>query len=304
MTVLRSVSSSRIDFFDQRFRISSDIWDDSLEASVKKLGLLSPPALLERGDAFVPITGHNKFEILAKYNILPREVDAMVFDELDEEFFLKRILLKNERGELGPFGKIRAMAISGNMFPETYARSKQDFFKDLAIPSFISHNFERPLGLPLELQSFLDFKKISYRIIKDIMGLSPELIEALGRFVSKGSVKVNIFRKLVDIIFDLSGGEFEKDCVTLLLENVDDGASVFSSMFEMRYPVYSHKKEESHKIIASVKKGGVEVDFPEYFEKDRFFIKIPILSRDKEEEIKKRFYSIDLAKIQELGKLL
>lgn len=59
---IRTVSPALIDAADETFRISSRQADDALTRSIKDVGLLHPPVLLEKGDRWVVVCGFARVE--------------------------------------------------------------------------------------------------------------------------------------------------------------------------------------------------------------------------------------------------
>jgi len=300
----QSVRKDLIDISDQTYKISSDLMDDSTRVSIDRYGLLDPVDLLKKGDSFIPLKGHNKLLYLGAKSTLPEQIDARVFIEIDDAYFYNRLALKITRGEVGPVGRVRALMIFSGIFSIDSEKLKEIASELLAIPDYIYESPYDLLNLPPGMLKYIDSKKVPFKIIRDILKLSDAARAALSLFLERRSVKINIFKKLIDLLFDLSGVESEDRFLEILNDIELNDVETYAEIFELRYPHYSLQKKEANRLIGEISTGGVTVDFPEFFERDRFFLKIPVTSRDGEADLKKRMEKIDAELILQLKEML
>ncbi len=298
------VETDRIILDSKRFKISPDIPDESLEISLVKHGFLGEVNLLEDGNGFVPITGHNKLKVLERRGLLPERINARVFSEVTFNMFYDRLRLKLLRDEVGPIGRISALHIIGKEFSPERRDLEKIAREVLSVPEFIINKTECLLNLPVKLSDYLDSRKVPYKLIRDILVLSPELVNSLSVFVSGCQVKINIFKKIIELLFDLSGSDCEGSCAEILRDSTTGDVETYSAIYLLRYPCYSEQKKSADELISALSVNGITVEFPEYFERDRFFLKIPVSGKDKDKNISERLNGVHMGLVLKLKDML
>ena len=79
------------------------------------------------------------------------------------------------------------------------------------------------LALNGSLKDYIDIKDIPFRLIKDIISFDEGIIAELSRWVEKVQIRLNIFKMLVDFLFDIrkrdGGFEIIEDEVLLKMDD-------------------------------------------------------------------------------------
>lgn len=290
---------------NERFRISRNFRNPELAASIKSSGMLEKPFLIKTGNYYYPLTCHNRIRLISEID--KDEIDAYVLHSPEYEVFISYFLLKNYRNECGPVGKIKAISILQNEFGIDGSELTDLARKTLKIPHEIfseEKNLKSIMQLPEALKDYIDIKDIPFRLIKDIISFDEGIIAELSRWVEKVQIRLNIFKMLVDFLFDIrkrdGGFEIIEDEVLLKM----DDKALYDYVFRVRYPEYSQKKIEADRLISMLNGKGVSVEFPEFFEKDYISLRFTINRREPGNKIPELVSGIDSKKIDALLELL
>jgi len=287
------------------FKISRNLKSNELAVSLKNFGMLEKPFLIKQNDSFYPLTCHNRIEIVSELNF--PAIESYILDLPLLEIFIKNLYVKIYRNECGPIGRIKAFNILRNYFNVTQTEVADIARKVLKIPYEIFSD-EKVLstieGMPETLKNYIDIKDIPFKLIKDLVLLDDMLIAELNRWIEKIQIRLNIFKKLVDYLFDIRrrDGYFNVIDNDLLMQM--DDRMLHDYVFKVRYPEYVLKKENAEKIIAQLSVNGISVDYPEFFERDSILLKFLIHKKDKGEIISELASGIDVNRIDELLSLL
>lgn len=287
---------------DDTFRISRPARSDQLEQSIRNLGMLEIPVLMKSDGGYIPFTCHNRLRIMKGAGMA--EVMTNVIPAPDYGIFVKNTALKAGRGEIGPAGKAKALLIARECFGVNdlrfFSRSVLNTSGELLNPGFA----EGIMALPGELVEYIDTRDIGYKIIKDILALPIWITGILAEWVSTIQVRVNIFKMLVDCLFDMRKNVNPENLPRFKPEDKTDDKKLYDTVYRMRYPRYSEMKERADSLLASVLAPGFSVDFPEFFEKDSCVIKIDIRCSDTADDIRNKLSAVDTVGLERLLALL
>lgn len=287
------------------YKISRNIRNNELAASLKNAGMLEIPYLIKSNNGYYPLTCHNRITIMQEYGF--DKVESYILDFPVVDIFIRNLLIKIYRNECGPIGRVKAFTILKNDFKLEDTRLLEIAKKTLKIPHEILSDeimIARIKNLPENVKNYLDVKDISFKIIRDIIFFDEALIDELSRWIDKIQIRQNIFKMLVDFLFDIRRRDgFFKIIENDLLENMDD-KSLHDYVFKLRYPEYLLKKEKAEKIINQLSGKGVSVDFPEYFEKDSICLKFIINKKDEGSKISEFVSGLNVNQVNELLSLL
>jgi hypothetical protein len=321
---IEKVLLSGIDFENNFYKLSKNPPDSKLRASIKNSGILDLPLLLRgaisgdsgedsRGSAhydYIILFGHNRLRIVKELEY--ESVDALVADHIDPYTFLKYALLKNCRSEIGPIARIKLIAIlkyNLNFGDDAIASICRS---DLNVPDFFYTDdaiIKSIINLPTELKDYIDNRGIGYKVIKGILNLGSEYLYLLNSWVKHINFRVNYFKDIVDCIVDIGkrrGGMSSIKSIDIdSIECRRNGEEyVYSEVFKIRYPEYSRMIAKADDMITELKRVGVDVDFPRYFERDSITIKVSVGKREGADKLGEVLKRIDRRAIEKLLDLL
>ena len=234
-------------------------------------------------------------------------MEAFILESPSSEIFIKNLLIKNYRNECGPVGKTKAIKILQNDFGlsgselKDFARKALKISNEILSEGIIS---DRIMQLPEPLRDYIDVKDIPFKLLKDIVSFDEESIFELNRWIEKVQIRLNIFKMLVDFVFDIMRRDGHlKQIDDDALSKMDDKA-LYEYVFRIRYPEYILKKEKADYLISLISRSGVCVDFPEFFEKDQIAFRFILNKKNKGDRLAEIVSGIDKEKINDLLSLL
>ena len=146
-------------------------------------------------------------------------------------------------------------------------------------------------------------KALEYGLINLIVN-DDELIAEVNRWIEKVQIRLNIFKMLIDFLFDIRRRDGLFNAIDSdALSEMDDKA-LYDFVFKIRYPEYALRKEKADKVISLLSGHGVLIDYPEYFEKDNISFRFTINKKDKGSRIADLASGLDVKRIEELLSLL
>ncbi|MBN2400868.1 MAG: hypothetical protein JXN64_00565 [Spirochaetes bacterium] len=309
-----NVILDNIDLNNDEYKISKPIGDEKLKCSIQSSGLLDLPFLCKESKTYKIISGHNRLAILKELNYAGAL--CCIADFPDPDAFIDYALLKNYRNEVGPIGKCKYIRILKDKFSlnenETLAAAK-----NMRIPEDIlfADNFEKVLSLPEALKKYLDIKDIGFKTIKNILRMSDEGAGLLSEWVIEAGIRVNIFKSIVDLVLDIdktnkTNKNFSKlDGIDLTSGDILGNTArkdevLYREIYRIRYPEYTEIKSQADIIINNLAKKNIEIDFPEFFEKDEIGILLKVTKRDNVEGLNKIIDGIDADNLKKLLDML
>lgn len=307
--MIHGVSEDKISIKDinknDYFKISRNLTNTELAASLKNSGMLEKPFLIKQDDCYYPFTCHNRIAIISEIDI--PVLEACIIETPLYEVFVKNLLMKIYRNECGPVGRVKAFKIAGTDFGITGAELKDLARKVLKIPNDVTSDekiLNRILLLPEPLKNYIDIKDVPFKLIKDIITFDDGLIAELSKWVEKVQIRLNVFKMLIDFLFDIRRRDGKFNIIeNEALSQMDDKA-LYDYVFRIRYPEYASKKEKADKIITMLSGRGVSVEYPEFFEKDTVSFRFTINKKEKGSMISELASGLDVKRIDELLSLL
>ncbi len=299
------ISIDLIDVDDQTFRISRNASDKTLYDSINNNGMLEKPLLVKRGERYIPLNCHNRIKICGELQI--KKINALVLGSPDAELFFNNLLLKLYRNEVGPAGRLKALSIMESQFPLFIDINSGRFRKITGLPvEYIDDIVKREtvMGLPSDLLEYLDTRDVSFKVIKDIAAMGRGVQELISSWIGHLSIRINIFKKLVDLVFDISRREGVESLLSLNMEEIREDSILYEEIFKIRYPAYSSINKCSGELVDKIKVPGLAVDFPEFLERDYITLKLNISKRSSPGEWRKTLSRINDEQIQELIDIL
>ncbi len=169
---IQITNTEDIDLQDQTFKLSKNVIKEDLKMSIRRSGILENPVLLKKAGRHVVLFGHNRLKVLSELNT--KIVKSLIIHEIDPVSYIRYALLKNYRGEIGPFGKIKLISIIKkflNYDPDDVNRIARD---ELNLPDAFTHdreNIDKAISIPDELKNYIDAKDMNFRTIRDVLNL-------------------------------------------------------------------------------------------------------------------------------------
>ncbi len=321
---IEKVLLSGIDFENNFYKLSKNPPDNKLRTSIGNSGILDLPLLLSgaisddsgensRGGThydYVIVFGHNRLRVVKELEY--QSVDALVTDHIDPSTFLKFALLKNCRSEIGPIARIKLIAILKNNFNFDDDAIASICRSDLNVPDFFYEDdeiIESIINLPAELKDYIDNRGIGYKVIWGMLKLGSEDLYLLNSWVKCINFRVNYFKDIVDFIVDIGKrkagmSSIKSIDIDAIEYRRDREEFVYSEVFKIRYPEYSRMIAMARDIITELKRVGVDVDFPRYFERDSITLKVTVGKREGADKLGEVLKKIDTREIEKLLDLL
>ncbi len=284
---------------DELFKVSKNYYQTSLTSSLKLSGMLDVPYVYKTGSDYKIITCHNRLKILREQGL--SALNCFVLDEPDSDIFMNHVALKSYRNEIGSFGKLKALFILDTFFNLPESARKDYCTKVLKLPLEIIENesyLTKILAFPEHLIWYIDEKDINFKLIKDISLLPAQWIEVIARWIKGVQVRVNIFRMLVDNVFDI----YRRGDSLTSIESIpfNDDKTLYDSVYRLRYPGFSKLKLQSDNLINELSGAGLTIDFPEYFDRRFVTLKLDIDKKTDCSDQLKKISKINIEKLKEL----
>ena len=308
-STLMTVPVDHIDLKNTKYKISKNNISEDFEKSIKQFGILDTPLLLKNDNAFIVLFGLNR--IKASIKVGANSIEACIVDSIEPDQYKKLALLKVERDEVGVIGKVKIFIILKelNVYDDNEMRIilhqglnlSHQLMKDKMLSIKIT-------SLPQELLDYIDDKNFNFKIIQNVLAMSDEYIEGLTNWIAVSDLKVNLFRRIVEMLYDLSKKNrndlFDESSIDDIEDRRERANVIFKELFVKRYPHYSSLEELLKKIQQELRKKNWDVQFPQYFEGDRFGLTLMVHRSDNIEIITNRINGIPKGLIQELQKML
>ena len=307
MMIFDSAAISKVNIADitdnELFKVSKNIFQVTLPASLKLSGMLEVPYIFKKDKGYNILTCHNRIKILREAGIT--HLECFVLDHPDAAIFMNHVSLKTYRNELGSFGKLKTLSLLSSAFNLNESERKEFCTKVLKLASeFIDNEayLKKIMDFPDTLISYIDEKDISFKIIKDLSLLPAEWIAVVSRWINDIQIRVNIFRMLIDYLFDI----YRRGDSISVIEAVisGDDKTLYDNIYRIRYPEYSKLKMKSDSIINELSGAGLTIEFPEYFDRRSLTLKIDIDKKTDCANQLKKVSKIDIDKLTELLSLL
>jgi hypothetical protein len=300
---------SSINFEDRYYKISRNAIRDELRGSIRDFGVLDAPVVTGRAGGCRAVSGYNRLAVLRELGA--ESVDCRIVRDVSAGFFLRIALLKCERAEVGPIGRLRALrilselGIGGERLDLVAARGLHvpaAFVRDAAL-------LDAALGMPGALRDYCDDRDIQLRVVRDLARMPDEDLWLLSSWIEFAPLRVNIFKFIVEMLADIrvrDGGPGQ-------LAGIHPGESqdrktwedeLYGRVRAARYPGYSALRDEADAVARYFAARGMELAYPPYFEGDRLDVKMSLGKRDDPDSIGSRLGSVDWARLKPLLDLL
>ncbi|MDY6968136.1 MAG: ParB/RepB/Spo0J family partition protein [Spirochaetota bacterium] len=304
---LKKIPISYIDLENNYFKLSRNNIAE-IRNSISTFGLLTTPVLLNKQSKYIIVFGHNRINALK--DLQNEYTDSIILDDIPSTLYIKNVMLKIFRNEIGPIGRVKLYLIMKNYF--NY--NKEDLLKlakDINIPEKIAKTeiLEKIFSLPDILKDYIDIKNIGFKTIKNLLTLPDDGISLLVQWLKIIDMRVNIFKIIVDYTIDI----YKRDQTLKKIKDIDldlfhdkkeKENFLYNQIKTIRFPQFIELRNKAGIIIKKLNKSGIEVDFPEYFEGNEIYIKYKIKKNEGIDSLRKRINEVDTTALENLLKLV
>ncbi|HOD16772.1 MAG TPA: hypothetical protein PLA65_04020 [Spirochaetota bacterium] len=306
---MKRVPLTSIDGDDRYFKISRNIIRDELRSSIREFGVLDPPVVTPRGRSYRAVFGFNRLDVLRELGA--EAADCLVAPDFGAGFFARGALLKCQRNEAGPIGRLRALAILRDLgvddahlelIASKGLHVSADFVRDGAL-------LAAALDMPAVLRDYCDVRDIHLRIVRDLARMHPSDRALLSSWVEFAPLRVNIFRFIVEMLADIRDRDGGLDAVAGISPGEDRDRKtweeeLYGRVRAARYPEFSSLSQEADGIVSYFASRGLELTYPPYFEGDRVELTLRLGRRDDPESVGGLLSGVDWSRLRPLLDLL
>ena len=307
---MKRVSLSSIDRDDRYYKISRNIIRDELRSSIREFGVLDPPVVTPRGASYRAVFGFNRLDVLRELGA--ESADCLVASDFGAGFFIRGVLLKCQRNEAGPIGRLRALAILRDLGVDD-AHLELIASKGLHVPAdFVRDGalLAAALDMPVVLRDYCDVRDIHLRIVRDLarMPFLPTARSSRHGW-SIAPLRVNIFRFIVEMLADIRERDGGLDAVAAIRPGEEQDRKtweeeLYGRIRAARYPEFSSISREVDDMVSYFASRGLELNYPPYFEGDRVELTLRLGRRDDPESVGGSLSNVDWVRLKPLLDLL
>jgi hypothetical protein len=306
---MKRIPLSSIDRDDRYYKISRNSIRDELRSSIREFGVLDPPVVEPRGGSYRAVFGFNRLEVLRELGV--ESADCLVAPEFGAGFFARGVLLKCQRNEAGPIGRLRALAILRDLGVDG-ERLELIAAKGLHVPAeFVRDGalLASAAGLPDALRDYCDLRDIQLKVVRDLARMPAPDCALLSSWLEFAPLRVNIFKFIVDMLGDIRARDGGLGAVAAIRPGEAQDRKtweeeLYGSVRSARYPEYSSLGQEADGIARYFASKGIDLAYPPYFEGDRLDLTIRVGRRDDPGSISGRLKDVDWARLRPLLDLL
>jgi len=301
------IDVSLMDFSDTRFNISKSEVPDTLVRSISTHGLLEYPVILRSEGKYIIVSGHNRLSIERKIGV--SEIPCRIMDRFDMNTYLGNAILKMDRGEVGPIGRLRLFRLIRKHGSGIVLNDRDFARRELGLPDFLIDNDElidTLLSMPDNISAYADSRDVNYRVLREIASMPREAAGLISSWLCQIQMRVNIFRDVVEMLSEIFRRDNSIEAASAIaIPEIGDPRSrenwLHSSLMAVRYPRYSAMKKEADYLTAKLRGKGIDVTFPAYFEGDSIGLTVRISKQDGPAAVSEKLGGADAVTI---GKLL
>jgi hypothetical protein len=287
-SIYDSVVLSEIDWDDHRFRVSTSGPSGPLAASIRRLGLITPPVLLRQNGVCVIVSGFNRLEVcrqLGRQRITARILGS----QTPLEYCIHIAVAENTFSrELNLIEKGRIVQMLDQLYPDQVELCKEA--KRLGVP--LNFDMARKLRTVVQmntiLQNALSMGHIALPMALKIHEMAEETTaNKISQIFMKMGLGLNRQREFLDWLVGISRRECisieklieDRDLNTILDDPDTDRKqkSVLARQYlkKRRFPEISRIDKRYQEVMQSLRFGkGVRLIPPAHFEGQTYALKI------------------------------
>jgi hypothetical protein len=280
---------------DNTYKISKNKLSVELIDSVKNFGIFEMPILHVSNKQYIVVFGHNRISAAIKCGM--EEINCKIIDSVTKEDYIAYASHKNYLKLLGVGGKVKLIFLMRdhfNIHKNEALKTASDFFSIsadfvLALDSYKKESFFE------YFYDYLDERETSFKTLISFMRLPQSIREQLMQTAYKYNIRVNIFKRIVDIVSDFTisvkseekskekgeekneeknkeNKENKERLIALLNADYLGDEYLLNALKEYRYPKYTSLEKEKNEAIKKLENPNLKIDFPEFFEGGEFSI--------------------------------
>lgn len=257
--------------YDRYFQLSNQLISEALAGSIKGFGVISPLLLIEAGDSFRIVSGHNRYNA-AKENGLT-ELPAIVLGELTSAILLETAAYKEYHGSLSSIGKFNLVKILWQDYHFDTARLKE-VCRTFKINPEMADNpdlYDKILKKGSDLTEYIDLRELSYKDVMLLLSLPNDIVDQLSLIVAQHPLRLNIFREILTLVSGILRLDKNIDILSKLMFDMElQQRELEETLIErlqlLRYPQYSIAQKEGVEIVSRYAGKGIRIILPKYFE--------------------------------------
>jgi ParB family chromosome partitioning protein len=306
--VFEPVSLDRIDTQDYRYKITTGGPSGPLVASVKRVGILTPPVLIpKKDDSLIIISGFRRIAALKRLG--ENETTAWVLDrEISPERCIEIAISDNAaQRKLNPVEQGRAVLLMETLYPN--ADELCQLAGDLGIP--LNPRVARKLRMAAQMNACLRKALVNGDVALPVALQLAEMedqsaAEGIAVMIGAMGLGLNRQRELLDWLKAISRREeialstlLEDQEIHRVLENADldrkQRGNLLRRYFrQRRYPEIVDMETRFHETVKTLQLGkGIRLEPPPFFEDKSYSLKIEFSDASEL-----------LARYQRLGKVM
>ncbi len=306
---MKRVPLSSIDRDDTYYKISRSIIRDELRSSIREFGVLDPPVVTPRGASYRAVFGFNRLDVLRELGA--ESADCLMASDFGAGFFIRGVLLKCQRNEAGPIGRLRALAILRDLGVDD-AHLELIASKGLHVPAdFVRDGalLAAAMDMPVVLRDYCDARDIHLRIVRDLALMPVPDRSLVSSWLEFAPLRVNIFRFIVGMLADIRARDGGLDAVAETGPGEEQDRKtweeeLYGRVRAARYPEFSSISKEVDGVVSYFASRGLELKYPPYFEGDRVELTLRLGRRDDPESAGRALDGVDWARLRPLLDLL
>ena len=290
---------------DNKFKISKNKLSAEIIDSVKIFGIFEMPILYGSNEQYIIISGHNRIAAAIECGL--KEINCKIIDNVTKEDYIAYAVHKNYLKLLGVGGKIKLVFLLRDYFninKDELSKTASDLFSVpvdfvLALDSYKKENFTG------SFYDYLDEREISFKTLISFIKLPQFIKEKLMQAASKHNIRVNIFKRIVDMVSDFVFSiDNEEDLISILNADYSNDECLLNALKEYRYPKYTVLEKEKNDLIKKLSNSNLKINFPEFFEGSEFQIILKCTKNKSKFDLVNTINQIDENLFKKLSEML
>lgn len=275
---IHTVSLDRIDTSDRTFKITTTIDKSDLTPSIRCVGILQPPVLIEKEKAWCVVCGFRRISASEAMNL--KEIPAFVVNARSLEECARMAISDNAcQRSLNVVEQARAYALIRRVVNRTEAWVEIAAASGLPVSQAAIERILPVADMPETLQAGLLSGSIALPVALQINRLSDTDALALGNLFAKISAGLNVQRELLETILDISKRDRSTVAELIVNEKIDailnDSETPIPQQVQklrmllkkMRYPSLSQAEKSFEDTLKSLKLNSrLQLQPPRFFE--------------------------------------
>ena len=290
---IQPVPIDRIDTSDRTFKITTTIDKTDLTPSIRSVGVLQPPVLIEKGERWCIVCGFRR--ISASKALKMKEIPAFVLNGRSLTQCVRIAISDNAcQRSLNVVEQARSFALINRIETHPEARAKIAVTSGLPASQAAMERILPVADMPASLQAGLLSGNIALPVALQIDRLNNADAKALGNLLGQISTGLNIQRELLDTILDIS--KRDRATVADLIGNEKIQAILNNEeisvpqrvqrlrllLKKLRYPSLRQAEEAFDQMLKSLKLNSrLQLQPPRFFEGKNYRASFSFDSREQ-----------------------